>query len=59
VLRLTLLSPANVAAILDGRAPQEQTMARLFRPFPAEWEVLRDLLPDYVFAHLREFVQIE
>jgi len=38
VLRLTLLAPEVVEAILDGRQPSELTMARLFRPFPLEWE---------------------
>ncbi len=38
VLRLTLLAPEVVEAILDGRHPPELTMARLFRPFPVEWE---------------------
>ncbi len=38
VLRLTLLAPDMVEAILDGRQPAELTTARLFRPFPVEWE---------------------
>jgi len=38
VLRLTLLAPDIVEAILDGRHPPELTMARLFNPFPVEWE---------------------
>jgi hypothetical protein len=42
VLRLTLLSPALVAAILDGRQPPELTLARLFRPLPVEWGEQKD-----------------
>ena len=38
VLRLTLLALDIVEAILDGRHPPELTMARLFNPFPVEWE---------------------
>jgi hypothetical protein len=34
VLRLTLLAPAIVEMILDGRQPSDLTMAALLRPFP-------------------------
>lgn len=37
VLRLTLLAPDLVAAILDGRQGPEVTLARLMEPLPAEW----------------------
>ena len=37
VLRLTLLAPEIVEAILDGRRP-EMTLAALMVPFPVEWE---------------------
>lgn len=37
VLRLTLLAPDLVAAILDGRQGPEVTLFRLMEPFPAEW----------------------
>ena len=37
VLRLTLLSPEIVQAIIDGRQPPELTLATLMRPFPAGW----------------------
>jgi hypothetical protein len=37
VLRLTLLAPLLVEAIMDGRHPSELTLATLMRPFPAEW----------------------
>ncbi len=38
VLRLTLLAPDIVEAILDGRQGQEVTLARLLKGFPVEWE---------------------
>ena len=37
VLRLTLLAPATVEAILDGRQPVETTLAGLMRPFAQDW----------------------
>lgn len=37
VLRLTLLAPDLVAAILDGRQGPEVTLARLMEPLPAAW----------------------
>jgi hypothetical protein len=37
VLRLTLLAPDIVEAILGGRQPAEMTLAVLMRPFPLGW----------------------
>jgi len=37
VLRMTLLAPEIVEAILAGRQPVGLTMARAMRPFPIEW----------------------
>jgi hypothetical protein len=37
VLRLNLLSPEIVEAILDGRQPADITLAALLRPFPVGW----------------------
>jgi hypothetical protein len=37
VLRLSLLAPDIVEAILDGRQGPEVTLARLLEPFPIEW----------------------
>ena len=37
VLRLTLLAPDIVEAILDGRQPAEMTLAGLMRPFAVGW----------------------
>ena len=38
VLRLTLLAPGIVEAILDGRQGPEVTLVRALEPFPVEWE---------------------
>jgi len=45
VLRLTLLAPDIVEMILDGRQPQEMTLASLLEPFPVAWEGQRDCFP--------------
>jgi hypothetical protein len=37
VLRLTLLAPYIVEAILDGKQRPEVTLARLLEPFAVEW----------------------
>jgi hypothetical protein len=47
VLRLTLLAPDIVEAILDGRQCPEVTLAKVLEPFPAAWA-----------AQLRRFKQI-
>ena len=44
VLRLTLLAPDIVEAILDGKQGPEVTLARLLEPFPARWLVQSDVL---------------
>ena len=41
VLRLTLLAPDIVEAILDGRQPEGMTLPGLMEPFPVEWEAQR------------------
>ena len=41
VLRLTLLVPDLVEAILDGRQPAEMTLAVLMKPFPVDWKAQR------------------
>ena len=38
VLRLTLLAPDIVEAILDGRQPERMTLPRLMKPFPVGWD---------------------
>lgn len=37
VLRLTLLAPATVEAILEGRAKAAPTPAEAMKVFPVEW----------------------
>ena len=41
VLRLTLLAPDIVEAILDGKQGPEVTLARVLEPLPVEWEEQR------------------
>ena len=41
VLRLTLLEPAMVEAIIDGRYSSEVTLPGLMRGFPVEWREIR------------------
>ena len=38
LLRLTLLAPDIVAAILDGRQPEGMTLLALLEPFPVDWD---------------------
>ena len=38
LLRMTLLAPDIVEAILDGRQPAEMTLAVLMQPFAVAWE---------------------
>ena len=37
VLRMTLLAPETVEAILAGKQLERLTMARAMQPFPEEW----------------------
>ena len=39
VLRLTLLAPETVEAILDGRQPAELQLDDVMEAFPLEWKV--------------------
>lgn len=41
VLRLTLLAPELIEAILDGRQPRAVTLPTLMKPFPMEWKEQR------------------
>ena len=41
VLRLTLLAPDIVEAILDGKQGPEATLARVLEPFPLAWNQQR------------------
>ena len=38
VMRLNLLAPKLVEAIVEGRQGPEVTLTKLLEPFPAEWE---------------------
>jgi len=38
LLRLTLLAPEIIEAILDGRQPDGMRLPGLMEPFPVEWE---------------------
>ena len=44
VMRLTLLAPEIVEAILDGKQRPKVTLARVLEPFPLEWEGQRAVL---------------
>ena len=44
VLRLTLLAPEIVEAILDGRQPAELQLDDLLEGFPLDWEGQRNYL---------------
>lgn len=44
VLRLTLLAPKIIDAILEGRQPVGMTMAGLLTPFPLVWAEQRAAL---------------
>jgi hypothetical protein len=46
LLRLTLLSPALVNAILEGKQKPELTLDQLSRSFPIEWDRQRAILLD-------------
>ncbi len=43
IMRLTLLAPDIVEAILDGRQPKGLVLADLSKPFPVEWDKQRVL----------------
>jgi len=44
ILRLALLAPDIIEAILAGRADQSLMLERLERPLPAKWQEQRRLL---------------
>jgi hypothetical protein len=41
VLRLTLLAPDIVEAILDGRQPEKMDLPNLMKPFAVDWKLQR------------------
>jgi hypothetical protein len=50
ILRLALLAPDIMEAILAGRADESLMLERLERPLPARWEEQHQLLLDHVFS---------
>ena len=44
VLRLTLLAPDIIEAILDGRQPKTLELRSLMRPLPCDWDAQRKIL---------------
>jgi hypothetical protein len=46
VLRLTLLSPSIIEAILAGQQPDHLQLADLLKPFPTSWTEQQALLRD-------------
>ena len=44
IVRLTLLAPDIVEAILEGKQPAVVTLKKLMEPFPVEWERQRQHL---------------
>jgi len=52
LLRLTLLAPDVVEAILDGRQPDGMTLPGLMEPFPVEWDRQRGHISAPLTANL-------
>ena len=46
LMRLSLLSPELVDAVMDGRQPAHITLANLMDPFPANWKEQHALWSD-------------
>jgi hypothetical protein len=44
LMRLSLLAPEIVDAIMDGRQPESVTLANLMDPFPLDWKEQRKKL---------------
>ena len=53
VLRLTLLAPNIVEAILEGLEPPELTIERLILPLPIEWETQYETMRQQSPAQVR------
>jgi hypothetical protein len=54
ILRLTLLAPDIVDAILGGRQPAQMTLAVLMRPFPVLWSAQRSELLHPAYGDLQK-----
>ncbi len=46
LMRLSLLSPELVDAVMDGRQPAHITLTNLIDPFPTDWKVQHALWSD-------------
>ena len=46
ILRLTLLSPSIIEAILEGRQPPTLELDGLLKQFPVEWDKQIEILTD-------------
>lgn len=46
LMRLSLLSPEIIDAVMDGRQPAHITLANLMDPFPADWKEQHRLWSD-------------
>ncbi|EAQ26829.1 hypothetical protein [Roseovarius sp. 217] len=47
VMRLTLLAPETVEAMVEGRQPPDANLAHFLEPFPVEWKAQPWLLADH------------
>jgi len=52
LLRLTLLAPDLVEAVLNGRQPEGMTLPALMEPFPVEWDGQRGHISARLTANL-------
>jgi hypothetical protein len=53
ILRLTLLSPTLVEAVLDGNPNAVPPLQKLIQPFPAEWKLQEAMLNRHQVARKR------
>lgn len=56
VLRMTLLAPDVVEAILSGRQPASFSLERLLRPFPTDWHAQRQEIVGLLEIHSTDVV---
>src|SRR4051812_15962717 len=54
VLRLSLLAPSIIEAILNGRQPPALGLPMLLEPLPVEWEVQRESLMNAQYASMEK-----
>src|SRR3954467_6561518 len=54
VLRLSLLAPQIIEAILNGRQPPTLGLPVLLEPLPVEWEVQRESLMNAQYASMEK-----